>query len=70
VERGAGPDRVDAAGFVVLVPVELGSMTGGRILWGQKNGDLPAAALIDPDGVPDPFLAVSVEGVGDGLLRA
>jgi hypothetical protein len=45
-------------------------MTGGRILWGQKNGDLPAAALIDPDGVPDPFLAVSVEGVGDGLLRA
>jgi hypothetical protein len=69
VERGAGPDSVDAAGFVVLVPVELGSMIGGRILW-DKNGDLPAAALINPDGVPDPFLAVSIESVGDGLFRA
>jgi hypothetical protein len=37
---------------------------------GTKMGDLPAAAFINPDGVSDPFLAVSVEGVGDGLLRA
>jgi hypothetical protein len=37
VERGAGPDRVDAAGFVVLVPVELGVNDRGRILW-DKNG--------------------------------
>ena len=34
---------------------------------GQK-WDVPAAALLDPDGVLDPFLAVGVEGVGDGLL--
>lgn len=67
MERGAGPDRVDAAGFVVLVPVELGVNDRGRILW-DKNGILPAAALLDPDGVLDPFLAVGVKGVGDGLL--
>jgi hypothetical protein len=27
-----------------------------------------AAAFLDPDSVLDPFLAVGVEGVGDGLL--
>lgn len=48
VQATAGPDGVDAAGLVVLVP---------------------GATVVDPDGVPDPLLAVLVERVRDVLLR-
>jgi len=30
---------------------------------------VPAAAVIDPDGVADPLLTVGVEAIGDGLIR-